>query len=208
MIKRMFIRTLVAATATVTVFGIGTSVVLGSSNVRNDPPQPAARSGANAVVTSGTGAIIWKDATGAVVPFFLQFGFGGSAYTDLQGGMFADANGIVWAILGNVIQPAYAAYNDIAMTQYWDGTGCTGTPYVPYAHARFAFTLLEQQNGKSIRAVQDNAPATMQFMQSYWAGSCTNQIVHVLVTPMSNAPVVTPPAQLPFTLPVHPEMSP
>ena len=51
----------------------------------------------------------------------------------------------------------------------------------------------------------------MQFMQSSYgvAGvtSCSSStIVHVLVAPLTDAPVVTAPGGLPFTLPLHPEM--
>jgi hypothetical protein len=107
-----------------------------------------------------------------------------------------------------VIQPPYAAYNYTPMNQYWDNTNCTGTPYVPYAHARFSFTMYDKQNGQTVHALNDNATVSMQFMQSTWNGSCQNTIVHVLVAPMTDAPIVTSPAQLPFTLPVHPEMIP
>ena len=204
----------VGAVVAVVVVGSGRAAVLGGSNppeglaAQNIKPMPPP----NSVMTPANGAIVWKDATGAVVPFFLEFGFGGSAWTDLQGGMFADGNGIIWGF--NIpatpggIEPVYSGYNYASMPQYWDNTNCSGTPYVPYAHARFTFTLLDKQNGTSIRAVTDNASASMQFMQSSWDGSCHNTIVHVLVTPMSDAPIVTPPAQLPFTLPVHAEMLP
>jgi hypothetical protein len=211
MSNRLRLAILVGGLATLAVVGTGSAAIVQGRGLSNESSGRANLSGPpNAVVTSGTGVIVWKDATGTVIPFFQEFGFGGSAFTDLQGGMFADGNGTVWSfnLPGNIgtIQPAYSAYNYAAMVQYWDGTNCTGTPYVPYAHARFAFNFLEQSKGTTMRAVQDGATASMQFMQSYWNGSCTNQVVHVLVTPQSQAPIVTPPGQLPFTLPVHAEL--
>jgi hypothetical protein len=152
------------------------------------------------------GAIIWKDATGALVPFLL----GMSTQIDEQGGLFADATGVVWYLSynnGTNIIPPSGQYNDAPYAEYWDGTNCMGTPYVQYVHARFAFTLFGQ-NGNTIHALKDNASVSMQFLQSYYDGTCHNNTVHILAAPLSDAPVVTPPATLPFTLPVHPEMIP
>ena len=51
-----------------------------------------------------------------------------------------------------------------------------------------------------------------QLMQPSYgpaAPTCASgTIVHVLVAPLTDAPVVTPPASLPFTLPLHAEMIP
>jgi hypothetical protein len=163
--------------------------------------------------------MVWKDATGAVVPFFLQFGFGGSSWTDEAGGMFQDSNGIVWSFGSIVcggpenICPPYAQYNNAPYPMYFDGTNCTGNAYVPYVHANMAFTLQSPNNGNTVRAVTSMAAVSMQFMQSSYGGtggpSCNSStIVHVLVAPLADAPVVTPPPTLPFTLPLHPEMLP
>jgi hypothetical protein len=153
-----------------------------------------------------------------VVPFFLQFGFGGSAWTDEAGGMFLDASGVMWSF-GLVtcggpltICPPYAQYNNVAYPTYWDGTNCTGTAYVPYVHGRMAFTL-QGPSGNTIRALNSNAAVAMQFLQSSYGGAgstgCSSgTIVHILAAPLTDAPVVTAPAQLPFTLPVHPEILP
>lgn len=161
---------------------------------------------------------MWKDATGAVVPFFLQFGFGGGAWTDEAGGMFLDSNGVTWSF-GPVfcggptnICPPDAAYNNYPYATYFDGPNCTGTPYVPYVHAGMAFTL-QGPSGNTIRALDSNANVAMQFLQSWYGGngstSCNSgTIVHILAAPLTDAPVVTPPAALPFTLPLHPEMLP
>lgn len=161
----------------------------------------------------------WKDATGAVVPFFLQFGYGGSSWTDEAGGMFLDSSGIMWSFGSTVcgspegICPAYAAYNNATYPTYWDGTNCTGNAYVPYVHANMAFALTGAggTSATSVRALTPTATVSMQFMQSYFNGTagpaaCTNNIVHVLVAPLSDAPVVTPPAALPFTPPLTPVM--
>jgi hypothetical protein len=78
---------------------------------------------------------------------------------------------------------------------------------VPYAHARFAFTL-NGPTGTTIHALNDNASVSMQFLQSNYDTLCHNTIVHILAAPLSEAPVVTPPTQLPFTLPIHPELVP
>jgi hypothetical protein len=168
--------------------------------------------------TPVTGTVVWRDATGATVPFLLQFGFGGSGWTDEAGGMFLDSNGIMWAFgtaaCGGInttqlsICPPYAQYNNGTYGTYWDGTNCMGTPYVPYVHAGMAFTL-SGPSGTTVRALNKNASVSMQFLQSYYPGTqggpqtCTNNIVHILAAPLSDAPVVAPPTALPFTLPLQ-----
>ena len=122
-------------------------------------------------VTAAHGAMVWKDATGAVVPFFFQFGFGGSAWTDEMGGMFLDSNGIMWSFGSIVcggpqnICPPYAQYNGYAYPMYFDGTNCTGNAYVPYVHAGMAFTIQSPTSSNTIRALNANASVSMQFMQ-------------------------------------------
>lgn len=166
--------------------------------------------------TAAHGAMVWVDATGATVPYLLQFGFGGSAFTDEEGGMFLDANGIMWSFglytcgAAEAICPPYAAYNNYPYPTYFDGTNCMGNAYVPYVHANMAFTL-QGQSGNTIRALTPSANVAMQFLQSWYGGNgtttCnTGTIVHILAAPLTDAPVVTPPATLPFTLPVHPVM--
>jgi hypothetical protein len=168
--------------------------------------------GSDAGATAAHGAIVWQDATGAVVPFFLEFGFGGSAYTDESGGMFLDSNGIMWAFgpyaCGGplTICPPYASYNNTPNATFWDGTNCTGTAYVPYVHGHVAFTL-QGPTGTTVRALNSNANVALQFLQSSYSTSCTNgAIVHILAAPLTDAPVVTPPAALPFTPPLQPVM--
>ena len=122
-----------------------------------------------------------------------------------------DSNGIVWSF-GSVvcggptnICPAYASYNNYVYPTYWDGLNCTGTAYVPYVHAGMAFTL-GGPSGNTIRALKNNANVAMQFLQSMSTapGNCTSgTIVHVLAALLSDAPVVAPPASLPFTLPLR-----
>jgi hypothetical protein len=133
--------------------------------------------------------------------------------------MFLDPNGILWSFgtyaCGGplTICPPYAQYNNVAYPTYWDGTNCTGTPYVPYVHAGVAFTL-QGPGGSTVRALNSNAAVAMQFLQSSYGAagnpsSCSSgTIVHILAAPLSDAPLVTSPAALPFTLPVHPEMLP
>jgi hypothetical protein len=95
---------------------------------------------------------------------------------------------------------------------YFDGTNCTGNAYVPYVHAGMAFTIQSPTSSNTIRALNANASVSMQFMQSTYGGggqtTCSGTIVHVLVAPLADAPVVTPPAALPFQLPLHAEMLP
>lgn len=159
------------------------------------------------------GGVIWKDATGAVVPVIMNFAIYGTAWTDEVGGLFADSAGILWSfnLNGVTVAVPVSSYNNYPAPQYWDGTGCTGTPYVGYAHARLPFNM-SSASGITIRALKDNATVSMQFMQSTYGANgspgCVSTIVHVLVAPMTDAPIVTPPATLPFTLPVHPEFIP
>jgi hypothetical protein len=182
---------------------------------------PVARQSAPLTIAAGPtaahGAIVWQDATGAVVPFFLQFGFGGGGWTDEAGGMFLDSNGIMWSF-GPItcggplnICPPFAQYNNVAYGTYWDGTNCSGTAYVPYVHAGMAFTL-QGPGGNTVRALKPNAAVAMQFLQSSYgvagnpSGCSSSTIVHILAAPLSDAPIVTPPAALPFTPPVRPVM--
>jgi hypothetical protein len=158
--------------------------------------------------------MVWKDAAGNVVPFFLQFGFGGSAWTDEAGGMFLDSSGVLWSFgpfaCGGpfAICAPYAQYNNVPYTEYWSDPGCTGTAYVGYVHASIAFRLTEA-SGVTVRAAKNTANAAMQFLRSSGTpASCSNTIVHILAIPLSDAPIVAPPASLPFTLPLHPEMLP
>ena len=158
------------------------------------------------------GAMVWKDATGAVVPFLLETTGGGGPIIDEQGGLFFDSAGTVWAFgefscgVTNPICPPYGNGGSSVYTQYtiyWENPDCAGTEYVPYVHANFAFNLLDG----TTRAIMPTAKVSSKFAQSSGTpSSCTNAITKQLVVNVKDAPVVTPPTSLPFTLPLHPEM--
>ena len=67
-----------------------------------------------------------------------------------------------------------------------------------------------QASGTTVHALNRNASFAMQFVQSHTitTGACENATEHILVASLSDAPTVTPPATLPFTLPIHPEILP
>ena len=192
----------------------------GSSASSSGSPNMSGTDSASGSGAMAPGALVWVDATGTVVPFLLQFGFGGSAWTDEAGGLFVDTNGIMWAF-GPVscggptnICPAFSQDdNNYPYGTYWDGLNCTGTAYVPYVHAGMAFTLAGP-SGNTVRALNANAAVAMQFLQSSYgvpgsaSGCQSGTTVQILAAPLSDAPIVTLPTALPFMLPIHPEMLP
>jgi hypothetical protein len=171
------------------------------------PAGPIGEAGAPGAKGPG---VVWKDATGVVVPAIGHVW--NPATVD-----YVDPAGYVWRVIA--FSPNFQLFNGAPpnMTALYDGANCTGTAYVDaygYGFApRQVFTTGADQLYHSIA---DNPNAsfvspTIQSSRDSLGGACSvagplgRPVLPVSAT-LPQTPIALP--VNPFTLPLHPEYSP
>ncbi len=140
-------------------------------------------------------SVVWKDATGAVIPVVLGEVSGSPGALAV-----ADASGNVWSISAATGLPLGGSTLEV----YYSGANCTGTEYVQMTVGRSAFGV----GGASEYVIPDTATASSISTASHIVTgftTCTTSSATLNLIPLSATLQVSPPSSPLFVPPIHPE---
>jgi hypothetical protein len=184
------------------------------------PPGPQGPSGPPGPPgPTAPGSIVWKDATGAVVPIVGRKPAtvdAGGAPQPVTTFLFFDAAGITWAYTppaSPAVGPVYPEANQPPLL-YYASSDCTGSAYVDvttFFTARETYAV-----GSEIRVVNDSPPTTPLTVGSYQGGYSSmtandgfcnaTQDTRTVILVTSTYTVTAP--DFPYVLPLHAEVQP
>jgi hypothetical protein len=162
--------------------------------------------------TAVTGAVVWKDTTGAVMPVVRVLGDPSSGSQANSFEILDPASqAIFWWFLTSPAQGPYAAVNGGigggAVQKIWTTNNCTGTPYVQPFLTGYAFQVVGET---SWYVVPGNVPNVQGAYASSGSGpgSCTGTGGAAYFVPLSSLTTITAPTAPPGVPPYHPEIVP
>lgn len=145
----------------------------------------------------GAGAVVWKDATGAVIPVVAP---GLGAFS------FIDSRGYVWdyTYVSGAIAPSWSG----DMSKHFATADCSGIAYVPIAMGRLTVRMSDDSDPTSFYAYPDqhSSPIGVQVQSRRVGAQCqSGNSATVTSIPFSELVHFTGAGTLTATRPIHPE---
>jgi hypothetical protein len=155
-----------------------------------------------------TGAVIWKDSTGAVMPVVRLLGDSPSGGWPYGFEIFDPSSKAVYGwLLTSPVQGPFEALNagNAPCQEVWSTGNCTGTAYVATLPVQgYAFHLA--QDPATWYKIPDGTQATQGAFASVGTGpgSCAGNGGSSFLVPLSSLTTLTPPTAPPGVPPYHP----